>query len=225
MLDMNFVDFLLQDKQILYHHMVESSQKAITSGHDLILVHCGVAETRNAKPLTIQKHLVLKNSRLTVKNPDYRHWNLHIHDVQESDRGGYMCQVNTVPMKSLVGFLDFRHLSWTPRRALRCSLAKAPTSPCRVGSGDTRPHHHLEEGGRTDTNDQHLSAPDRRSLSECKSVAAGCPADLTFFGDKKASNGVSSISLHFSAIILLQYRKLKGKAYEKRIIAPKAIPK
>ncbi|KAG8192560.1 hypothetical protein JTE90_015195 [Oedothorax gibbosus] len=56
--------------------------------------------------LTIQKHLLLKNSRLTVKNPDYRHWNLHIHDVQESDRGGYMCQVNTVPMKSLVGFLD-----------------------------------------------------------------------------------------------------------------------
>lgn len=56
--------------------------------------------------LTIQKHLVLKNSRLTVHNPDYRHWNLHINDVQESDRGGYMCQVNTVPMKSLVGFLD-----------------------------------------------------------------------------------------------------------------------
>ncbi|CAL1263931.1 unnamed protein product [Larinioides sclopetarius] len=56
--------------------------------------------------LTIQKHLVLKNSRLSVKNPDYRHWNLHIQDVQESDRGGYMCQVNTVPMKSLVGFLD-----------------------------------------------------------------------------------------------------------------------
>ncbi|XP_054706548.1 lachesin-like [Uloborus diversus] len=56
--------------------------------------------------LTIQKHLVLKSSRLSVNNPDYRHWNLHIHDVQESDRGGYMCQVNTVPMKSLVGFLD-----------------------------------------------------------------------------------------------------------------------
>ncbi|XP_035206950.1 protein CEPU-1-like, partial [Stegodyphus dumicola] len=56
--------------------------------------------------LTIQKHLVLKNQRFTVHNPDYRHWNLHIHDVQESDRGGYMCQVNTSPMKSLVGFLD-----------------------------------------------------------------------------------------------------------------------
>ncbi|XP_015930533.1 lachesin [Parasteatoda tepidariorum] len=56
--------------------------------------------------LTIQKHLVVKNSRLVVNNPDYRHWNLHINDVQEGDRGGYMCQVNTVPMKGLVGFLD-----------------------------------------------------------------------------------------------------------------------
>lgn len=33
-------------------------------------------------------------------------WYLKIKDVKESDRGFYMCQINTDPMKSQVGYLD-----------------------------------------------------------------------------------------------------------------------
>lgn len=33
-------------------------------------------------------------------------WYLHIREVQEADRGFYMCQINTDPMKSQVGYLD-----------------------------------------------------------------------------------------------------------------------
>lgn len=29
-----------------------------------------------------------------------------IKNIQESDRGGYMCQINTFPMKSQVGYVD-----------------------------------------------------------------------------------------------------------------------
>ena len=32
--------------------------------------------------------------------------NLHIKDVLEEDRGCYMCQINTNPMKNRVGCLD-----------------------------------------------------------------------------------------------------------------------
>ena len=33
-------------------------------------------------------------------------WNLHIRNLKESDRGCYMCQINTSPMVSKIGCLD-----------------------------------------------------------------------------------------------------------------------
>lgn len=76
--------------------------------------------------LTIHHHVITRNYRIGLSHSDDRHWNLHINDVQESDRGGYMCklfpiilplncsiivckpagQINTVPMKYQVGYLD-----------------------------------------------------------------------------------------------------------------------
>ena len=38
--------------------------------------------------------------------PDFASRTLHIKDVQKEDKGFYMCQVNTDPMVSTVGFLD-----------------------------------------------------------------------------------------------------------------------
>ncbi|XP_044726901.1 limbic system-associated membrane protein-like [Chrysoperla carnea] len=56
--------------------------------------------------LTIHSHVITKNHRIGVTHSDHRTWYLHIREVRESDRGWYMCQINTDPMKSQVGYLE-----------------------------------------------------------------------------------------------------------------------
>ncbi|XP_060802364.1 lachesin isoform X2 [Amyelois transitella] len=56
--------------------------------------------------LTIATHVITKNHRISVTHSDRRVWFLHIHDVRQSDRGWYMCQLNTDPMKSQTAYLD-----------------------------------------------------------------------------------------------------------------------
>ncbi|RZF43460.1 hypothetical protein LSTR_LSTR001721 [Laodelphax striatellus] len=56
--------------------------------------------------LTIHGHVITKNHRIGVTHSDHHTWELHIKDVRESDRGWYMCQINTDPMKSQLGFLQ-----------------------------------------------------------------------------------------------------------------------
>ncbi|XP_018307409.1 neurotrimin [Mycetomoellerius zeteki] len=56
--------------------------------------------------LTIATHVITKNHRIAVSHSDHRTWFLHIREVRESDRGWYMCQINTDPMKSQIGYLE-----------------------------------------------------------------------------------------------------------------------
>ncbi|XP_017756685.1 PREDICTED: lachesin [Eufriesea mexicana] len=56
--------------------------------------------------LTIASHIITKNHRITVSHSDHHTWLLHIREVKESDRGWYMCQINTDPMKSQTGYLQ-----------------------------------------------------------------------------------------------------------------------
>ncbi|XP_063912148.1 neurotrimin-like isoform X2 [Zophobas morio] len=56
--------------------------------------------------LTIHNHVITKNHRIGVTHSEHKTWYLHIKEVRESDRGWYMCQINTDPMKSQVGYLD-----------------------------------------------------------------------------------------------------------------------
>ncbi|KZC12837.1 Lachesin [Dufourea novaeangliae] len=56
--------------------------------------------------LTIHKHVVVKIPRFSVSHDNQKTWLLHINGVHQDDRGYYMCQVNTVPMMSQVGFLQ-----------------------------------------------------------------------------------------------------------------------
>ncbi|XP_044599452.1 neurotrimin-like isoform X2 [Cotesia glomerata] len=56
--------------------------------------------------LTIANHVITKNHRIGVTHSDHRTWFLHIREVRETDRGWYMCQINTDPMKSQTGYLD-----------------------------------------------------------------------------------------------------------------------
>jgi hypothetical protein len=50
----------------------------------------------------IHDHVITHNSRVSVSHIDDSTWNLHIKNVQEEDRGQYMCQINTDPMISQV---------------------------------------------------------------------------------------------------------------------------
>lgn len=56
----------------------------------------------------IHEHVITHNSRVTVSHSDLNTWNLHIKSVTEEDRGGYMCQLNTDPMKSQVNEPNLR---------------------------------------------------------------------------------------------------------------------
>ncbi|XP_057335398.1 lachesin-like isoform X1 [Microplitis mediator] len=56
--------------------------------------------------LTIASHVITKNHRIAVTHSGHRTWSLHIKDTRETDRGWYMCQVNTDPMSSNTGFLE-----------------------------------------------------------------------------------------------------------------------
>lgn len=52
--------------------------------------------------LAIHEHVITNNARLSVTHSDYNTWTLHIRAARREDRGIYMCQVNTDPMKSQV---------------------------------------------------------------------------------------------------------------------------
>ncbi|XP_076220630.1 lachesin isoform X2 [Nomia melanderi] len=56
--------------------------------------------------LTIANHVITKNHRIGVTHAEQKTWYLHIRDVRLSDRGAYMCQLNTDPMKSQTGYLE-----------------------------------------------------------------------------------------------------------------------
>lgn len=52
--------------------------------------------------LAIHEHVITNNQRLSVTHNDFNTWTLNIRGVKREDRGQYMCQVNTDPMKMQV---------------------------------------------------------------------------------------------------------------------------
>lgn len=46
--------------------------------------------------LTIQNHVITKNHRVGVTYTEKKTWQLRIKDIRESDRGWYMCQINSM---------------------------------------------------------------------------------------------------------------------------------
>ncbi|XP_033213898.1 lachesin-like [Belonocnema kinseyi] len=56
--------------------------------------------------LSIHHNVITQNPRISLSFNDHRSWYLHIKKVQEVDRGWYMCQVNTDPMRSRQGYLQ-----------------------------------------------------------------------------------------------------------------------
>uniref|UniRef100_A0A1B6KD26 Ig-like domain-containing protein n=1 Tax=Graphocephala atropunctata TaxID=36148 RepID=A0A1B6KD26_9HEMI len=56
--------------------------------------------------LTIHRHVISRVPRFSVSHDSQKTWLLHVTGVQQEDRGYYMCQVNTNPMISQVGYLQ-----------------------------------------------------------------------------------------------------------------------
>ncbi|XP_049791854.1 lachesin-like [Schistocerca nitens] len=56
--------------------------------------------------VTIHKHVIARVPRFSVSHDNQKTWLLHVTGVQQEDRGYYMCQVNTNPMISQVGYLQ-----------------------------------------------------------------------------------------------------------------------
>ncbi|BES92339.1 Immunoglobulin V-set domain [Nesidiocoris tenuis] len=87
----------------------------VTVGRDALLA-CVVENLRGFKVawvrvdtqtiLSIHHNIITQNSRVTLSYNDHRSWYLHIKNVQEVDRGWYMCQINTDPMRSRQGYLQ-----------------------------------------------------------------------------------------------------------------------
>lgn len=68
----------------------------------LILSKVGWVKADTKAIQAIHDHVITHNFRVSVSHLDVNTWNLHIKTVTEEDRGGYMCQINTDPMKSQV---------------------------------------------------------------------------------------------------------------------------
>ena len=49
---------------------------------------------------------VEKGQKGTNEEENSRLWRLLIRNVKETDAGGYMCQINTDPMVSQIGYLE-----------------------------------------------------------------------------------------------------------------------
>ncbi|XP_055915409.1 limbic system-associated membrane protein, partial [Eupeodes corollae] len=74
--------------------------------HELVAYKVAWLRVDTQTILTIQNHVITKNHRIGISHTEHRIWQLRIREVSESDRGWYMCQINTDPMKSQVGYLD-----------------------------------------------------------------------------------------------------------------------
>jgi len=86
----------------------------VTAGRDIKL-QCSVKHLNSFKVawihlersaiLTVQNRVITRNPRISVSHDQHHTWNLHINDIQESDDGGYMCQINTAVAKTRVGHI------------------------------------------------------------------------------------------------------------------------
>ena len=73
--------------------------------HDKLCFQVGWVKADTKAIQAIHKHVITHNTRVSVSHSDHNTWMLHIKNVQEEDRGPYMCQINTDPMRSQVSSL------------------------------------------------------------------------------------------------------------------------
>ena len=75
--------------------------------------------------LALHKKVITHNSRVLVTHDEQRTWNLIIRQVQEEDRGCYMCQINTALMKKQLGCVDVLGKLIVSTISFRCQILTA----------------------------------------------------------------------------------------------------
>ncbi|BES89733.1 Immunoglobulin domain [Nesidiocoris tenuis] len=93
----------------------ELENHTVTQGRDVsftcVVNHLGSYKVAWIKSdskaiLAIHTHLVAHNNRLSVTHNGHNTWKLKVSNVQKNDSGTYMCQINTDPMRSQMGYLE-----------------------------------------------------------------------------------------------------------------------
>ncbi|KAH8376669.1 hypothetical protein KR093_000736, partial [Drosophila rubida] len=77
----------------------------------ILSIHHNVISQNNRISLTYNDHRSVSSAAASRLNYSFQleialQWYLHIKEVEETDRGWYMCQVNTDPMRSRKGYLQ-----------------------------------------------------------------------------------------------------------------------
>ncbi|CAB0018041.1 unnamed protein product, partial [Nesidiocoris tenuis] len=72
----------------------------LPSSNLLLVFQVGWVKADTKAIQAIHEHVITHNPRVSVSHSDHSTWYLHIRNVQVEDRGTYMCQINTDPMKS-----------------------------------------------------------------------------------------------------------------------------
>lgn len=56
--------------------------------------------------LALHDSVIVKNGRVSVRSHGNTTFYLTLHDIRYEDRGAYECQVNSVPKRSRIGYLE-----------------------------------------------------------------------------------------------------------------------
>ncbi|XP_071749455.1 neurotrimin isoform X2 [Lepeophtheirus salmonis] len=115
--DFTLIDYkkLLDDEVMLPYFPEKVVNVTVTIGKNAVL-KCKVDNLNNYKVawvrvdtqtiLTIHNNVITRNPRISLSRPTSNQWFLHIQRVQPTDRGWYMCQINTDPMIHRSGYVE-----------------------------------------------------------------------------------------------------------------------
>lgn len=56
--------------------------------------------------LTVDTNVITNNRQISIQREQRSTWVLTINNITMRDRGGYWCQINTIPIRSSMGFLN-----------------------------------------------------------------------------------------------------------------------
>jgi len=109
------INDILSDETHQPHFPSIVENVTVSYGRKAVL-KCEVENLRNYKVawvrvdtqtiLTIHNNVITRNPRISLSRPGENKWYLHLNSVQESDRGWYMCQINTDPMVHRSGYVQ-----------------------------------------------------------------------------------------------------------------------
>ncbi|XP_059082236.1 neurotrimin-like isoform X2 [Tigriopus californicus] len=108
-------DHFLEEGSMLPYFPEKVNNVTVTIGQNAEL-RCAVDNLNNYKVawvsvdsqtiLSIHNNVITRNPRISLSRPSSNQWHLHIQRAKQSDRGWYMCQINTDPMVHRSGYLE-----------------------------------------------------------------------------------------------------------------------